>query len=305
MGARRQDSVDASVTPPAIVGDVVFGGADSPVAVCTLGNRSLLPALAGRPEIAVAGRVFTENVGVERMIQNLAAFEAVRFLIVCGRETSHGVGRTILALHRHGLDAGRRVIGSDAPEPLMPGLTDDQLRAFQRRITVVDLIGVDDAEEIVRRAGALTAGSVPTSVPPVAPRASEPASSDEAEVVAATRDPSSAWEYDPIGYFLAFVDRARRLLRVEHRTAEHRLVTVFEGRQAEALCHTIVRRGGVTLLAHAAYLGRELAKAETALALGLEYEQDRPLARPDTGGDAAADEREESNGDDSGHRRTP
>ena len=36
----------------------------------------------------------------------------------------------------------------------------------------------------------------------------------------------------------------------------------------------------MTLLAHAAYLGRELAKAETALALGLEYDQDRPLTRP-------------------------
>jgi len=117
MPEPSSDSADSPDAHPAIVGDVVFGGAASPVAICTLGSRALLPALAGRPEIAVAGRVFTENVGVERMIQNLAAFASVRYLIVCGRETSHGVGQTILALHRHGLDAQGRVIGSDAPEP--------------------------------------------------------------------------------------------------------------------------------------------------------------------------------------------
>jgi tetrahydromethanopterin S-methyltransferase subunit A len=301
MDDRLPDLERRSGPRPAIVGDVVFGGADSPVAVCTLGSRALLPALAGRPEIAVAGRVFTENVGVERMIQNLAAFETVRFLIVCGRETSHGVGQTILALHRNGLDEQRRVIGSDAPEPLMPGLTDEQLRAFQRRIAVLDMIGVVDAEEIVRRAGALAAGPGPTTEeaePAPAPR-------DAAEVVVATRDPTSAWQYDAVGYFLVFVDRARRLLRVEHRAADHRLKTVFEGRRAEELCHTIVRQRDVTLLAHAAYLGRELARAETALALGLEYEQDRPLAAPPDDGGAAADEREESSGDDSGNRRAP
>ena len=216
MADPRPDLEDAISSHPAIVGDVVFGGADSPVAVCTLGSRALLPELAGRPEIAVAGRVFTENVGVERMIQNLAAFETVRFLIVCGRETSHGVGRTILALHRNGLDGNKRVIGSDAPEPLMPSLTSEQLRAFQRRITVVDMIGVVDADgDRPERAGALAGRTGPDER---GARRKRRRRADETEVVVATRDPSSAWQYDPVGYFLVFVDRTRRLLRVEHRT---------------------------------------------------------------------------------------
>src|SRR5215212_8242125 len=147
--------------PPPIVGDVVFGGMDSPVAVCTLASRTLLPALAGRPEIAVAGRVYTENVGIERMVQNLAAFESVRFLIVCGRETRHKVGQTILALHRSGLDEGGRVVGSESPEPVLPGLTAGQLRAYQERISVVDMIGVVDAEAIVGRARALAEEPAP------------------------------------------------------------------------------------------------------------------------------------------------
>lgn len=289
MAEPRPITEASAAEPPAIVGDVVFGSMESPVAVCTLGSRTLLPALSGRPEIAVAGRVFTENVGVERMIQNLAAFESVRFLIVCGRETRHRVGQTIVALHRNGLDADLRVIGSDAPEPIMPSLTTDHLQAFQGRVAVVDMIGVDDAETIVARARELAA--LPVNAVDAAPAAGLPAA--EPETIVAGRDPAAAWEYDPVGYFLVFVNRARHRLRVEHRTAEHGLRTVFEGRRAEELCHTIVRRGDVTLLAHAAYLGRELAKAETALTLGLEYEQDRPLDRPQVRNNADPDDKQE------------
>jgi tetrahydromethanopterin S-methyltransferase subunit A len=100
------------------------------------------------------------------------------------------------------------------------------------------------------------------------------------EHLRATRDPTGTWAYDPVGYFLVFVDRAGETVRLEQYTAEHRQVRIIEGRGAEEICHTIVRTGQVTLLAHAAYLGRELAKAEAALKLGLEYEQDRPLTSP-------------------------
>jgi tetrahydromethanopterin S-methyltransferase subunit A len=305
MTEQRPDPPNVRENRPAIVGDVVFGSAESPVAVCTLASRSLLPELAGRPEIAVAGRVFTENVGVERMVQNLAGFETVRFLIVCGRETRHRVGETILALHRDGLDAGGRVIGSDAPDPTLPNLTADLLRTFQERVAVVDMIGIVDATAIVERAAALAALPVApprhravTAAPAVHP--------NDVERIVASRDPASSWEYDPAGYFLVFADHARRRLLVEHHTQGHLLVRVFEGRRAEELCHTIVRRGEVTLLAHAAYLGRELAKAETALELDLEYDQDRPLSRNAVpGGAVTGDEMEETCGDGSGDRRAP
>lgn len=305
MADQRPDAENLRENRSAIIGDVVFGSADSPVAVCTLGSRSLLAEFAGRPEIAIAGRVFTENVGVERMVQNLVGFETLRFLIVCGQETSHRVGETILALHRDGLDRGGRVIGSTAPEPVMPNLTAEQLQVFQERVAVVDMIGIVDAPAIVERAGALAA--LPASLPERRPDSVSPASHpDDLEVVVASRDPSTSWEYDPVGYFLVFIDRARRLLRVEQHTQEHLRVKVFEGRRAEELCHTIVRHGAVTLLAHAAYLGRELAKAETALVLDLEYNQDRPLSPTVTqGGTAAGDQKEKTSGDGSGNRGAP
>lgn len=269
---------EADASPPAIVGDVVFGDMSSPVAVCTLASRALLPELAGRPEIVVAGRVFTENVGIERMVKNLAAFGSIRYLIVCGRETPHRVGQTILALHRDGVDASGRVIGSEAPEPLMPNLTAEQLRVFQTGVQVVDMIGETDVAAIIERARALAAEPQPDESAAATATNAE-AADGHVERVAAVRSPSDAWAFDPIGYFLIFVDRPASTLRVEQYTQSHLLVRIVEGSSAEAICHTIDRLGQVTLLAHAMYLGRELAKAETALRLGLDYDQDRPLSR--------------------------
>ena len=283
-----ENSSEATRNRPEIVGDVVFGGADSPVAVCTLGSRALLPKLAGRPEIAVAGRVFTENVGVEKMVQNLAGLPSIRFLLLCGRETRHRVGQTIVALHRNGLDAGRRVVGSDAPEPVLPNLADAHLAHFRAQITVIDSIGVTDAAAIVDEARGLAATPAASiASDDVAPARTTRGGGQAAAVerVVAQRDPAAAWTQDPVGYFVVLVDRDRRRLLAEQYSAEHRLLRILEGRAAEEICHTIVRLGQVTLPAHAAYLGRELTKAETALALDLEYEQDRPL-RPRPSGEA-------------------
>ncbi|MCC7369616.1 MAG: DUF4346 domain-containing protein [Chloroflexi bacterium] len=264
----------ANAAPP-LVGDVVFGNLESPVAVCTLGSRSLLADLVARPEIAIAGRVFTENVGIERMVQNVAGMTTLRVLVVCGRETPHAVGQTILALHANGLDADHRVIGSTAPEPFMPNLRPDQLRTFQRRVQVVDMIGELDPATIIARSGELAA-----SVGTAAARAEDGEavrSADRAERIKATLDQRSAWEYDPIGYFLVFVDRPNGLLRVEHYNQRHELQHVVEGAGAAEIGQTLARRGLVTLLAHAVYLGRELGRAESALRLNVDYEQDRPL----------------------------
>lgn len=105
---------------------------------------------------------------------------------------------------------------------------------------------------------------------------------------------------DPGGYFIIYVDRTageicakhftnvidERGLAVDpesgevipakgptHRTAE----TLFRGRSAKELCVKIFEESEpcpVTQLDHAAYLGRELARAERALLGEGEYVQD-------------------------------
>ena len=90
---------------------------------------------------------------------------------------------------------------------------------------------------------------------------------------------------DPKGFFVIFIDKARKEIVVEFyegvskkgdpkKPDTGKLMAIVCGRDAEALCHTIVRENLVSRLEHATYLGREIQKAQTALVTGLKYEQD-------------------------------
>ncbi|MBD3387880.1 MAG: DUF4346 domain-containing protein [Candidatus Altiarchaeales archaeon] len=94
---------------------------------------------------------------------------------------------------------------------------------------------------------------------------------------------------DSGGFFYIYLDGARRNIVVEHyvnvvkdvgtrrRTVSGKLNKVFKGTNAETLYRTILGNSLITRIDHAAYLGYELGKAETALKNRVKYEQDRPV----------------------------
>ncbi|HEX7973156.1 MAG TPA: hypothetical protein VF498_02010, partial [Anaerolineales bacterium] len=73
---------------------------------------------------------------------------------------------------------------------------------------------------------------------------------------------------DKAGYFVILPVADREVINVEHYSYDNTLLHVIEGPNARALYLAIVDRGWMTELSHAAYLGKELAKAELALKLG-------------------------------------
>jgi dihydropteroate synthase len=107
-------------------------------------------------------------------------------------------------------------------------------------------------------------------------------------------------DLDPSGYFIIYLDREARLIYAKHFTnviderglavdpetgkvipakgkVERTHTTVFSGRTAKELSVKIFEATQpcpVTLLDHAAYLGREFVRAEIALVTGQEYIQD-------------------------------
>jgi Tetrahydromethanopterin S-methyltransferase, subunit A/Domain of unknown function (DUF4346) len=82
---------------------------------------------------------------------------------------------------------------------------------------------------------------------------------------------------DKAGFFVVLPQAATGLIICEHYENSGRLAHVIEGRQAALIAATVIQEGLVTQLDHAAYLGRELAKAEIALQTGSHYEQDAGL----------------------------
>jgi dihydropteroate synthase len=107
-------------------------------------------------------------------------------------------------------------------------------------------------------------------------------------------------DLDPAGYFIIYLDRDKGLICAKHYTniiddrglavdpetgkpipakgkVERTHTAVFTGRTAKEICVKIIeetRPSLVTLLDHAAYLGREFVRAEFALLNSQEYVQD-------------------------------
>ncbi|MFH0955517.1 MAG: DUF4346 domain-containing protein [Candidatus Micrarchaeota archaeon] len=77
------------------------------------------------------------------------------------------------------------------------------------------------------------------------------------------------------GSFVIYLSQGE--IVVEHLSPGNELLFMYSGKTALSLRDQIIRENIVGTTSHALYLGTELSKAETALALGLKYVQDKPL----------------------------
>ena len=256
---------------PPLPGDFEVLRYGASVAVCALTSVDLMRAmLANRPPVlSIVGTMHTENLGVERIIKNVIANPNIRFLVVCGEDSQQAIGhlpgQSMIALARNGIDAQGRIIGARGKRPVLKNVSDDELRVFRAQVEAVDLIGEMNVERVLEEIERLSI----CSPGPLAP------SVHQAPVPSIAAQEPERLVLDPAGFFVIYPDTARRHLVVEHYTNSGVLDAVIEGKATTAIYSTIVERGLVTRLDHAAYLGRELARAEYSIEAGLPYTQDR------------------------------
>ncbi len=100
------------------------------------------------------------------------------------------------------------------------------------------------------------------------------------EIIKASYNPEREWCQDPKGYFLLRINPLRKLIEVGFVSNKHLILKKISGKNARELYYTIARKKLCTRFEHAAYLGKELYKAELALKYGLSYRQDFPLFFP-------------------------
>ncbi|WP_371803512.1 DUF561 domain-containing protein [Candidatus Lokiarchaeum ossiferum] len=82
---------------------------------------------------------------------------------------------------------------------------------------------------------------------------------------------------DPNGFFKIYLDELEKKIIVSHHIFNNNQITgtdVFSGVNAEAICKEMIKQNLISRLDHAAYLGRELARAELALQKGSKYIQE-------------------------------
>ena len=277
-----EGEVCASEATPARAGWPPLPGAytvlryHAPVAVCTLTEEGLSEAVASAAgaEIALVGALHTENLGIERLVQNTLANPNIRFLVVCGADSRQAVGhlpgQSLGALARSGVDEGMRIIGAQGKRPVLRNVSREAAEHFRQTIEIVNRIGetsVRDILDTAKRCGARNPGP--------------------AAMFAGTRSVATVAGYlpermisDPAGYFVVYPDRGRGLLMLEHYRNDGVLDAVIEGGSPAEVYIPAIEKGLVSRLDHAAYLGKELARAGQALLKGGTYVQD---AAPELG----------------------
>lgn len=256
---------------PPLPGDYRVVRFGAPVAVCTLNSETLAGQVVDlAPEgLAIAGSMHTENLGIERLVQNILANPNIRFLVLCGEDTQQAVGhlpgQSLQCLFERGVGEDRRILGAMGKRPLLQNVNRPEIEAFRKQVTLVPRIGETDPGRIadeVSRCSKINPGLFDF-----------PVATSRVKVVAA--EEPARLVLDPAGYVVVYPDRAKALLRVEHYTNAGLLDAVLEGATPAALSATLIERGLLSRLDHAAYVGRELAKAERSLETGDPYVQDK------------------------------
>ena len=255
---------------PPLPGDFYIVRSGAPVAVCTLNSEALAASLATRkPEgVAIVGTMHTENLGIERVIKNVISNPHIRFLLLCGEDTQQAVGhlpgQSLECLFRSGLDDRGRIRGARGRRPVLKNVIREEIHAFTKQVELVSLIGEQDEGAVISCIGALGKRN---------PGPYEDAFGETVVKRIQAMDPTSL-TLDKAGYFVIYPDRGTRKIVLEHYTNQGVLDCMMEGMSTGALYSEAIERGLVTRLDHAAYLGRELARAEASLVHGSPFVQD-------------------------------
>lgn len=227
---------------PYVPGTYFVADPAAPVAVCTLGSAELAPEVAASPPagLCIAGKLETENIGIEKVVKNVIANPAIRFLLCVGKEPPrHLTGATMVALFENGIDAERRIPGAPGMRPMLPNTTAGEVDAFRHQVEPVVMVGCTDVGEIHEKVAEL-AGRAPAATAV----AVAPADQAGVEHVLATGEDPLRIKLDKAGYFVVNIEGERLL--VEHYSYQEQLLRVIEGRDARSIYLTIVRNGWVS-----------------------------------------------------------
>lgn len=267
---------------PPVVGEYIVLDPLAPVAVTTLASMDLSKRLADQkiPGLAIVGKLETENIGIDKLIKNTIANPNLRFLILAGIEpVGHMCGQTLLALSDNGVDGKGRVIGSKGKRPILRNVTQVEIEAFRKQVRMIDLIGCECTDCIREKVAELL-----DQVVELTPQSTSCGCSDGSCQISAkdideiptlfAEEIDKPVKLDKSGYFVILPIPERKVIHVEHYSYDNYLLHIVEGDSARSLYLKIIEQNWVSEMSHAAYLGKELTKAELNLTFGIPYNQD-------------------------------
>ena len=122
-------------------------GRGKELAICTLSSIDLLQQISKSDimeRVAIAGRLLSENKGIDAMIKYAIEHPELRRIILCGREVrGHRAGQALIALARNGVDDGGRIVGAVGHYPILKSTVHD-VNAFRSLVEITDMMGTVD-----------------------------------------------------------------------------------------------------------------------------------------------------------------
>lgn len=265
----------ASAAWPLETGDYRLGNLSGCVAISTLASEDLYKSFSQKlcdDACSICGKVFTENIGIEKVIKNIISNRHIRFLILCGQEAKgHLTGACFKALHANGIKDKGRIIDAPGKRPWVKTLSPADISRFQAQVELVDLIGCEDVEIIEETAAALA-------------KRNPGAMKDDVRLEGVPRHTASdkaTLRLDKAGFLIVHPKPESGLILVEHYKNSGEPTCIIEGVDPAIICAELVERGLVSQLDHAAYLGRELERAKLSMQLGFSFVQDRAFGELD------------------------
>ncbi|MEK7104018.1 MAG: dCTP deaminase [Patescibacteria group bacterium] len=252
---------------PAVEGRFYVGNKNSSVAVCT--NATVEGIELDMEKVAICGKCVTENIGIEKIIQNVVANPNIRFLVLCGKPSKgHFVEQAITALIQNGVDQEKTIIGAVGNMPHLKGLDIEIIERFRVQIEPINLNGETDSNIVMQAVENCLAKNI-------GPFNGEKIEFNKVEEVEA-KGPFG-WKEDPNGFFVVSLRPSQKKIVVEH-LQNNKTTKKVVGDSAQDICYQIGQMRMVgdfeQTVEHAMYLGRELAKAELCLKNQLAYNQD-------------------------------
>ena len=124
--------------------EVFFGDPTSNIAICTLSSITLLKDIINSniiKEVAIAGRLLSENKGIDSLIRSVISNKKIDMIILCGKDTvGHKPGDSLLCLYKNGIDDNYKIIDSQSPHPTLT-ITKKEVSEFQRQVKIINKIG--------------------------------------------------------------------------------------------------------------------------------------------------------------------
>lgn len=280
--------MEADATPvegawPAVPGEflVLDETFQAPVALSTLASTELPDEVAALrpPGLSIVGKTETENIGVEKVVLNVIANPAICFLVVAGADPQgHRSGATLLSLLENGVDDDMRVVGSPGRRPVLRNLTPETVDEFRRHVRPIDMVGCKDAGEIAGKIREIFSMAREhghsCGLPRDRHKAQAPAPVTRASVPIIEAGEAREPRLDKEGYFVVLPQLRSGRIIVEHYSNDNHLIHVIEGDDARNIYLAVIENRLVSRMDHAAYLGKELEKAELSMKHGFRYVQD-------------------------------